>query len=274
MGIAITGMLFLSSVTADASSEAERCVAAHYEAQQLRNDRRLIEARATLLQCTSPSCPSLVRKECAELLEEVQKRQPTVVFTAKDAAGEDYLDVAVAVDGRRVTDRLDGRAVAVDAGPHTLVFQHSRGQSVEQTILVNEGEKDRIVRAVFPNANTAVPRAAAAEPNGPERQPLPPRVALLSPEQATGTRQWAPIVVLGGLSILALSSFGYFGISGQNTKERLEDTCRSSGTCSAREVTGARAQLIIADISLAVALVSAATGIYLFLQHPTRTATR
>jgi hypothetical protein len=245
------------------ADETRECVDAHYKAQELRNARKLIEARSRFVRCSATSCPRLVQKECADLLAEVQRSLPSVVFAAKDEAGIDLLDVAVSVDGQPMSERIDGSAVAIDPGPHTVGFRRPGGQPVEQVILVNEGEKDRIVRAVISGASPVfgpAPATVVSRPSAPAEAPSAPR--------ETSSRSWAPVLISGGVSALAIASFAYFGLNGQASKDELSATCRSGGACSSNDVDRARTQLIIADVSLVVGLVSAGAALYFLLQKP------
>lgn len=270
MRAALRRLVTLAAATSIAASslhasadETRECVDAHYKAQELRAARKLTGARDRLVRCSATSCPRLVQKECADLLAELQKSLPSVVFSAKDEAGADCLDAAVSVDGQQVTERIDGSAVVIDPGPHAITFRRPGGAPVEQKILVNEGEKDRIVRAVLPDRKPVFGPAPAPPLGSPSREAERPS----APSEPT-TRPWAPILVAAGASALSLASFAYFGLRGQAAKDRLSSTCRPAGTCSSDEVDRARTQLIVADVSLVVSLVSAGVALYFLLQKP------
>src|SRR5262245_12861574 len=100
------------------AGETDQCVASHLQNQKLRKQGKLSDAKKELLVCVQEGCPPPVRAECEGWLEEVESQMPTIVVSALDAAGKDTVEVSVSIDGRRVSDRLDGRPVPLDPGPH------------------------------------------------------------------------------------------------------------------------------------------------------------
>jgi len=71
----------------------------------------------------------MIKKDCLRWSSEVDRAMPTVIFTAKDPAGQDMVDVRVFVDGQKVADRIDGRPAALDPGPP----RHQRQLRVQGT---------------------------------------------------------------------------------------------------------------------------------------------
>src|ERR1019366_931213 len=101
-------MLLSASAFADVTKE--QCIDANGQAQELRREGKLAAAREQLRLCGNPKCPAMVRDDCAKRLDEVDKAQPTVAFTVKDATGADVTAVKVMVDvpAARVQARRDG----------------------------------------------------------------------------------------------------------------------------------------------------------------------
>jgi hypothetical protein len=97
-------------------------VAANEAAQTLRQSGKLDAARQQLRACVAAACPAVLRDDCAQRLDELQRAQPTVVFDVKDAAGHDVATVRVSVDGRLVAERVDGTAMPLDPGEHEVRF--------------------------------------------------------------------------------------------------------------------------------------------------------
>src|ERR1700733_6322453 len=62
------------------------------------NAHKLRAERSALLVCAAASCPADIRKECAQRVEEVSRRVPTVIFEARDATGSDLSAVHVTMD--------------------------------------------------------------------------------------------------------------------------------------------------------------------------------
>src|SRR5437868_1388042 len=121
----------------------DRCVGANTTAQSLRRDGKFGAARAELASCVDVSCPALVRDDCSQRLDELNRAQPTIVFDAKDDQGHDLTEVTVEIDGRPVAQRLDGIAVGVDPGEHTFTFEAKGLPKATRKFVLHEGEKTR-----------------------------------------------------------------------------------------------------------------------------------
>jgi hypothetical protein len=217
------------------------CVGAHSEAQRLRLVGQLTGARAQLLVCANPSCPEPVTVECVPWLAEVERALPTVVFEARLADGSDAVDVTVLVDGVKVQDRLDGRAVPVDPGAHLVRFVLDAGATpphpLERRVVVAEGEKTRVVRAEFPPAEilTPVPPVASSGGGGPH---------------------WSTYV-LGGASVLSFGGFTYFGLRGNSGKSDLDES-HCSPKCPFSQTDPVKQKYTDANVFLGVGI---ATGV-------------
>jgi hypothetical protein len=119
------------------------CLAANLSAQSLRRDGKLRATREQLRLCANPRCPAMVRDDCAQRMDELERAQPSVVFEVKDATGADVTGVRVSMDGRLLADRLDGTALPVDPGSHEFVFAAAGQTSVTRTLFFTEGAKGR-----------------------------------------------------------------------------------------------------------------------------------
>jgi hypothetical protein len=200
--LAVAAIVVLAAPSARADDAKKLCTAAYDEAQSLRDAHKLREAREQLRICSQPSCTAFIAKDCTEWLDEVERSLPTVVLSAKDAAGRDLLQVRVSVDGQPLVEALDGKAVPVDAGPHTFRFEQADGASATQHVFVKEGDKNVGVEAVLsgdvPAASSEASRASAKPP-----PPAPPsQEALLGPDAPPAGRTigW----VLGGTGVAGL----------------------------------------------------------------------
>lgn len=235
--------LFASPAFAEESPSKEVCLDAYTRSQPLRRDGKLSEARKALLVCARDPCPKQLQPDCVGWLDEVEKAMPSVVLGAKDADGKDLTQVRVFVDDQPFARSLDGRSVELDPGDHVLRFEHE-GRRVEQTVVVKEGDKQRRVNVTFPSRKEATsPKPARrAEPSSSGAPPL----------------AWA----LGGLGIVALGSFAYFGVTGVSERSDL-DSCKPN--CPSDDVRSVDRKFWIANISLAVAAVSLGGATYLFV---------
>jgi hypothetical protein len=119
--------------------------------QRDRDEGRLLEARRELLACASEACPSIVRTSCAQWLNELDPRIPSIVLRVVDAEDRDVAGATVQVDGAAVT--LDGRPVPLDPGQHRIVVVvPERAPATEYGLLAVEGENARLVRIELPAA--------------------------------------------------------------------------------------------------------------------------
>src|SRR5439155_8312448 len=108
-------------------------------------------------------------------------------------------DVTVTMDGAVVATQLDGKPIDIDPGAHVFRFVHGNNPPVEQQIIVHAGEKGRSVTASWvtpkatppPGSETSARREA---PEVPMERPVPKAA-----------------YVLGGVGVLGLGAFTYFG---------------------------------------------------------------
>jgi hypothetical protein len=225
---------------AAAADPVDACAEASEQSQVLRDRGELRAARELIVKCASSECPSVIRVDCAEWLTAVDSKMPSIVVRAKDREGRDQVDVRVLFDGKEVAAKLDGRAIPVDPGQHTLRFEQPGSPPVEQSILVREGEKNRFVDVVL---------GAAAEP------PPPPPVA------EGGFRIPAASWVLAGGAVVGGAGFTYFGLRAKNDVNDMRSTCAPN--CPEERVDAAKRDAIIANVSLGVG--AAALGVAVVL---------
>jgi hypothetical protein len=147
-------------------------------------------------------------------------------------------DVRVLVDGLLVASRLDGTPISVDPGQHVFRFEPKGGAASEQTVLINEGQKDRVL--------TISIAAPPPPPSPPER----PRSS-----SSTSVTPW----IFAGVGGVALGSFAYFGATGLSRRDQL-DKCGLN--CKQADIDSAKLRFDIADASLAVSAVAVGIAIY------------
>lgn len=241
-----------------ARSEANSCPSAYEQAQELRAAGRLREARRKLEGCVAPTCSEFVRAECSRWLVEVEASLPSVVLVAK-RAGKEADNVRVFCDEELLVDNLDGKAVVVDPGPHTLRFLIDGTDPVSEKLVFREGEKNRLIAVEF---GSGAPPAPAAP------RPQPPADAAQVPPQSTN---WLPYG-LGGLGIVGVAGFAVLGLMGNSALAERERTCAPA--CSDAEVGTVRTKYLLADLSLGLGVVSLGVAGYLLLTSPHETRSR
>jgi hypothetical protein len=227
------------------------CADAYERAQELRREGKLRESRAQLLVCGRPSCPEVAHKACVAWLTEVQESMPTVVLEARDQDGHELTQVRVLVDGQPLVEAVDGRAVDIDPGVHLFRYELQGATPVEQQVTIREGEKNRKVTVVFDLSGAGpVEEPAAPDP--------PPRMGRLT-------------YALAAAGLVAVGSFGYFGVTALARESDLRATC--SRPCPEEKIQAVRNRQIAADVSLGVAVVSVSAAAWLVLRGgpPSRT---
>jgi hypothetical protein len=145
----LLGTALATAAPAAQAADVQACLAASEKGQRARGAGKLREAREHFLVCGGEGCPAIVRRDCSQWNSELATALPSVVFGAKDASGRDLFDVTVSMDGEPLVEKLDGKAVAVDPGPHTFRFESAGAQPVSETALIKEGERARVLSVTF-----------------------------------------------------------------------------------------------------------------------------
>ena len=235
----------LSGAGVSRADDKLACVRAADAAQEQRSAGKLNDARTSLHACARGACPTLVRNDCTQWLSEVEASMPTIVIRAEGAHGEDFTDVQVDCDGRRIADRLDGLPLDIDPGPHTLTYRRGASSVARQEIVVRTAEKNRTVTLrLESNVAAAAPSEARA------------------PAEGLAFRPSAAAWIFSGVAVVGAASFAYWGLRGSAEVSDMRDEC--AGHCPASRVDAARGKLIAADVSLGIALVSAGLATYFF----------
>jgi hypothetical protein len=177
----------LAPALASAQSK-DACLEAHGKGQDLREAGKVSEAREQFLKCAQSACPSLVQSDCARFGEELQRIVPTVTFVARDGRGNDLPDVSVFVDDVAVASKLTGRSYEVDPGSRTVRFVYG-DKTIEQKVVVSQGEKGRTIAATFddPSPAAALPTSSGAAPPA----------AATSDQAEPPSRSVVPLVIAG-----------------------------------------------------------------------------
>jgi hypothetical protein len=205
------GCLLVGRQARAADPTTADCLNASEASLTLRNQHRLREARAQLLVCSAASCPGDIRDECIRRVEMVNASMPTVVFEAKDAAGNDLSAVRVAMDGQPLVDRLEGTALSIDPGEHVFIFETAGQPPVQKQMVIREGEKGRRERVSFP----AIPDVVLPMPIPPTPAPVP----------ASFGTQRILAVVAAGLGVVGLGLGIGFGIDAISKHDDAKKVC-------------------------------------------------
>ena len=241
-----------------ATDVTAECLDASEKAQQLRSDRKLVEARTELAHCVREACPRLVRRDCLQLMDEVKASLASVVLAVRDASGIDVPDVRVALDGKPA-ERLDGKAILLDPGPHKLRVEPGGSVAVEQDLVVREGEKNRLVTIELPARS-------------PQAADVPPRADQA--RRGTSARERAAVAV-GLASLLAIGVGATFGALAIHERAKSDRECPND-VCTALGVSyndQAITSAWFADFGIGLGVIGAAVAVYLYVTGATPTPT-
>ncbi|MCC6662312.1 MAG: hypothetical protein IT375_01150 [Polyangiaceae bacterium] len=209
----------MTTAAGDVSAQAwkkrrDECAAASEEGQLFAVKGQLRAAREKLIACAEKTCPGAIRKDCEAALGELDRRTPSIVCGAKDKAGHDLVDVSVSLDGAPFLAQLDGKAVELDPGQHTLLFEAKGLPPHEEKVMIREGEKARVVVVTLV-----------------EKEAPPPK-----PKAPSGRRPSTTTWVVGGIGAAALAGAGVIGFVALQKRSSLYDSCGKAGTCSQSDV--------------------------------------
>lgn len=176
---------------------------------------------------------------------------PTVVVAVRDALDHDVISARVSIDGQVVPNALDGKAIVLNPGRHTLRFEPESGAPFEEVVVAREHEKGRSI--VFRSPATP-PAKAAVRANAPSSS---------SSSSSSSSKTEIPTLtyVLGGLGIAATASFAYFAARGLSDRS---SRC-SEAQCSDSDYDTIKREYLVADVSLGVAALAIGGAFWSYL---------
>lgn len=241
-----------ASVAHAQSDHVDACLSSHTEGQELRLQGKLLEARDELMQCSATGCPSQVIRDCLGWLEQIQVQIPSVGFRVT-ADGTSRADVTVEIDGKVVLERLSGKSIDLNPGPHQVRVLLPPFEPYEKDIVVSEGDKFRMLEIAF---NTPASELPTPESTGP---------AVVEMHRPIPMTAW----VFAGVSAAAAISGTAWGLSTQALKAELEAGCAPPKTgCSPESIAILKQRALIADISWGVSAVSLLTASAFYFLRP------
>jgi hypothetical protein len=266
-GLLVPATLFVAPARAD---DKAACLDAASKGQRLRATHKLVEAREQLRACAAAQCPAVVQSDCAHWLGDVETALPTLIFAAEDVTGADVVDVAVSADGRRLTSKLDGQAVALNPGSYTFHFESSGRPSVDRQVLVQEGEKNEGVAVVFEAAVSALAVPAPAVPAAAVSAAAVPALAVARAASAEAIEPLGPWKtlgwVLGGAGVVGLAVGAASGVVALKDKSAAQ--CDANGVCNQGSVGGIKSAARVSDVGWIAGGILLAGGAALVLFAP------
>jgi hypothetical protein len=252
--------LALAATPARADITKSECVDANTNGQALRLRGKLAAARQSLQLCSNSSCPTIVRADCAQRMDELEHAQPTIVFDVKDGRGADRIGVKVSIDGTPLTDSLDGTALRVDPGEHEFTFIVAGEDAQTRRFLLKEGEKGRRERIVIGSApETPTPIPASSPPS-------PSSAAM--PSNGLGGQKILGLTA-GGLGVAGLAVGSVFGLLTFSATSAQKSACSSPTNCplpgqAASDHSSATTEGAVSTVAFVAGGALLVTGITLF----------
>jgi hypothetical protein len=232
-----------------AAESKQECVAAYENAQTAKLRGKLLDGKAALLLCSSSACPEVMHADCDRWLTEVEASLPTVVFRVMTASGVVPQWATVSIDGAEPV-ALDGRAISVDPGRHTVTFSAQDLRTTSQTFDFSEGEKlRREVIVLQPNSRSATPGANES-------------TAPVSANSSSRFKLTLPLTLAASTAVLGTLGATYFGLSAR-ADDRDLDKC--SPNCSRDSVDRVKREYLLANLSLGIAAVGLVTSTVVIL---------
>lgn len=235
-----------------AEPSVDQCLDASERGQRQRDNGELKAARESFVSCSNQACPAVVQKDCVSWLGDVERRLPTLVLSVKDPQGNDLGEVELRLDDAPERQTLDGSALVMDPGKRTFHFSRKGFKRQSLDVVVREGERARIVEVVLEPVGGAAPPGSAIA--GPAAGP-----------KDTGGGVPAAAWVLGGLGVIALGSYAYFGIQAQAERDDL-DSCKP--TCPESDVDSAKTKWLASNVSFGVAVVAIGVAVWISFDRP------
>lgn len=231
---------------ADSTDSRAQCFAAHTEAQELKREGKLIEARDKLLICSAVECPGVLIEDCGNWMRDLEQTTPSMVFEVK-LDEKDADDAQVFVDGEPVEDLVGG--FQVNPGRHTVRAVLPPFEPITRTVTLPAGQRMRLVSFEFESAPEAseAPQPAAQI----TRRPTP-----------------AGVYPLLGVGVAGLATFGIMAGLGKGEQNELEDSCAPN--CTDDDLSKMETMYLIGDISAGVGAAALVTAGIIYLTRPTK----
>ncbi len=176
IAIAVTLLLPLCALAqpADPTSDSgppvtgsvDQCSQAFVATQKLRKQGKLIDARKQAVICAKPQCPEDFQKHCQQWLQKLDEAIPSLAIVAQKPDGSDTTAVSVTIDGKLVSEQLDGKPLVLDPGSYQVRLAHEGCKAIEQTVVLAQGQKNRVLNVKFESLS-APPPTGTSEPVGP-----------------------------------------------------------------------------------------------------------
>jgi len=217
--LAALALLLPAGSARGADPTIAECLAASDASLRSGNEHRLRAERSQLVICAAVSCPAEVRRECIRRVDEVNLAMPSIIFEARDPAGNDLTAVRVTADGEILADRLDGLAISLDPGPHNFTFETAGQFAVQKRFIIREGQKER--RELIVLGPPGLP------PRRAPWQPSPLSLPAVEGHSGSGVQKGFAITALV-VGVAALGTGGVLGAVAWSKRDNAHSECPSA----------------------------------------------
>lgn len=257
--LALLGCALAVATTTSAAhaDEQKSCIAASEKAQQLKNAGKLSEAREQLVICNREVCPKLVQQDCSEWMRELLSSLPSIVPGARDKRGRDLVEVRVVVDGKVMTETLDGKPIALDPGVHRFRFETKGAPAIDEQVVVRQGEKNRILTVTFATPDDKSGGGTAWQPHPREEPSKALPIAAYS---------------LAGAGLIVGTVALIIDLGANSDAQNLRDTCAPN--CRQEDVDDIDSRYTLAGVTAGIGGALFLTGAILFVVHITEPTSR
>jgi hypothetical protein len=244
----VLGTLATSQALAQAQDgKSQQCASNFEDGQRLRKEGKVKAASEALIACAQAECPAFIANECTKLYSEAQTSLPSVTVRVLDAASQPATNVKVVVDGEPLAKELDGRAIPLDPGVHEFKVTYEDGTSLEQKVLLAEGEKNKLV-----TFEPEKPQTDASTKTGAE-------TAMVTPEKP-GSKLASYIV--GGVGLAAIGAGVGLHFKANSDYKDAEKSCKPN--CDDDEVNSIDRTYLFSEIAMGVGGAAVVTSVVLF----------
>jgi hypothetical protein len=218
--MAACGCLLLPAFAWATDAATTECLAASENAYKSAKEHKLLLERTQLLTCAAEHCPTDVRKDCVQRMDDVNRAIPSIVFEVKDSAGNDLSDVKVTMDATRVAERLDGTAITLDPGQHKFTFEIAGRSPIEKEYVIAVSQKERretiLVDPVSAKAEVVSPATKTGQ------QPT------VSQERSGLGAQKTVAIIAGSVGIVGVGIGSVFGLISKSKHDDAAQHCNGS----------------------------------------------
>jgi len=235
------------------AQDKQACINASEAAQKLRDDHKLIRAREQFLMCAKEACPGAIKADCADQVEKLRTKIPSIVVRAKDSKGSDLIEATVSIDGTLAAQKIDGMPIALDPGVHALKLETSGAAPVEKQIVVVESEQNRVL-----DISVGVAGPTTAQTTEP-------------PPETTTKKRGFPIAatVVAGVAVVGFGLWATFGIMTISDFNSAKKSCGPPDNpgCPPSTIDSIHTKGIVADVSMTVGIAAAIGATVLYILH-------